>query len=345
MNQDAGDMGMLTSLKITNFRGFGPLRLEPLQRVNIIVGQNNSGKTGLLEALVLLLWEPTSSCANLPNLFRSLGGDPDETFWRWLVRNRDIGVLAGIQTRFRSSQEFGIWLTLKQMTEAIVNPDRPRPDTGVAPEVLRKSGSLGPLAVYIGPTPAVQLGGSGRWLSVFSTHPTNPRQDAIDYNRVVLRRRKKQVEKLLKKVEPKLESVEALQTGNEPLLYADVGLSEMLPVTQMGQGFNRLLHIYSELLAAEAKVLLIDEVENGLHHSTLPTIWEGLFHASQEVGVQIFATTHSLECLQAAHEAMSRQPSYDLAVIRLFRMPEGIQGRVLDRKHIEAAMAGEIDLR
>jgi hypothetical protein len=181
--------------------------------------------------------------------------------------------------------------------------------------------------------------------SVFSTRPTDPKQDAIDYNRVVLHRKKKEVESLLKKIEPKLEAVESLQTGNEPLLYADVGLRELLPVTQMGQGFNRLLDIYSELIVAEAKVLLIDEVENGLHHSALRIIWEGLLLASDEMGVQIFATTHSWECIKAAHEAAGEQPSYELAVIQLFRVAEGIQGRVLDRKHIEAAMAGDIDLR
>lgn len=92
-------------------------------------------------------------------------------------------------------------------------------------------------------------------------------------------------------------------------------------------------------------MLLIDEIENGLHHSALATIWEGLFLAAKEVGVQIFATTHSLECIQAAHEAMARQQAYDLAVIQLFRVREPVQGRVLDRKHIEAAIAGEIDLR
>jgi AAA15 family ATPase/GTPase len=99
------------------------------------------------------------------------------------------------------------------------------------------------------------------------------------------------------------------------------------------------------MVAAQAKALLIDEIENGLHHSVLTTIWEGLFNASAEIGVQIFATTHSLECIRAAHSVMATRSSYDLAVIQLFRLSEGVQSRVLDRKHIEAAMAGEIDLR
>lgn len=318
---------MLKSLHIKNYRGFKALDLEGLKRTNIIVGQNNTGKTALLEALALLLWDPPQNCGGLPNLFRTTGGNWDENFWKWLFHNKTLTTPVEIRAKFEDLPEFGIWV-----------------GTGSA----TPQGAIHPTNVTIGTGKLFTLGGRENALlkpSVFSTRPTDPRQDAIDYNRVVLRRQKKRVEKLLKTIEPKLETIETLQTGDTPLLYADVGLSEMLPVTQMGQGFNRLLDIYSELVAADAKVLLIDEIENGLHHSALATIWEGLFLAGAEVGVQTFATTHSLECIRAAHEAMSRQPQYDLAVIQLFRVPEGIQGRVLDRKHIEAAMAGEIDLR
>src|ERR1043166_6333331 len=98
---------------------------------------------------------------------------------------------------------------------------------------------------------------------------------------------------LLKNLEPRLESVDALNLGSDPLLFADLGFSEMIPVTQLGQGFNRLLDIYSKIVTADANVLLIDEIENGLHHSIQPIIWEGLFNAARELDVQIFATTHS----------------------------------------------------
>jgi len=315
---------MLTNLHIKNFRGFKVLDLAHLKRVNIIVGQNNTGKTGLLEALALLLWEPPHQCGNLPNLFRTAGGDWNENFWSWIFHNKDTTVPVELAAKFDNLPDFGVCLAR----------------TSPPSHFNQHRGMLGSAKVYTSGRELAQLKPS-----VFSTHPTNPKQDALDYNRVVLKRKKKEVEELLRKVEPKLEAVETLQTGAEPLLYVDAGLSEMLPVTQMGQGFNRLLDIYSELLAAEAKVLLVDEIENGLHHTALPTIWEGLFHAASEVDVQVFASTHSLECIRAAHEAMSQRANYELAVIQLFRLPEGIQGRVLDRKHIEAAMSGEIDLR
>jgi AAA15 family ATPase/GTPase len=183
----------------------------------------------------------------------------------------------------------------------------------------------------------------------FSTHPSNPTQDAIDYNRVIKMRRKKQVENMLREIEPRLETIEALQIGqpyqSSPIINVDIGLSEMIPVTLLGQGFNRLLDIYSEIVVEDAKVLLIDEIENGLHHSVLPVIWKGLFLAAEEFDVQIFATTHSWECILAADEAARAKRDYDLALIRLDRVKEDIKATVIDEKSLSTAKELQWEMR
>jgi AAA15 family ATPase/GTPase len=130
-----------------------------------------------------------------------------------------------------------------------------------------------------------------------------------------------------------------------PLIYADLGLSEMIPVTQLGQGFNRLLDIYSEIVVEDAKVLLIDEIENGLHHSVMPVIWKGLFLAAKEFDVQIFATTHSWECILAADQAAREGENYDLALIRLDRVKEDIKATVIDEKSLSTAKELQWEMR
>src|SRR5882672_4386810 len=103
---------MLKSLHIKNFRGLRDLKIEPLKRVNLITGQNNTGKTGVLEALTLLLYEPNPAhCANLPNLFRSNGnGDTNETFWKWLFYNKSLTQNVEINVSFGDKREFGLIL-------------------------------------------------------------------------------------------------------------------------------------------------------------------------------------------------------------------------------------------
>jgi AAA15 family ATPase/GTPase len=310
---------VLTSLHITNFRGFKDLTVEHLKRVNLIIGQNNNGKTGLLEALALLLNEPRLNAQNLPRLFRITGGNEIENFWKWIVRDK-CSSHTNVGAKFENGRNFDVYLT------------EGNPPLGLAvPSYSR--GRLGNMMLSSSGSPP----GDELKVASFSTRPTDPSQDAIDYNRVVQKRGKKQVEALLKSIEPRLESIESLQTRSVPLLYADIGLSEMIPVTQMGQGFNRLLDIYSEIVAADAKVLLIDEIENGIHHSVLPTIWAGLFHAAREVGVQIFATTHSWECVLAADQAAREKDPYELNLIRLDRVDDNIKATIIDQEGLGTA--------
>ena len=328
---------MLTSICIKSFRGLQNVEIAPLKRVNLIMGQNNAGKTGVLEALALLLSDKAFS--ELPRLFRPCRRwkeyddwqgqfDPNarrqptvyehqELLWEWLFPDKNL------KSRVEVS---GTDEHMKTVGALAQYGDENRPEN------VFSTNSQGNIMFY---RTGVQM--PKNQVSILSTHPTDPQQDAIDYNRVVLRRKRKQVENLLREVEPRLEAIESIQTGTAPLLYADIGLSEMIPITQMGQGFNRLLDIYSEIVAAESKVLLIDEIENGLHHSVLPTIWRGLFNAAEEVGVQIFATTHSWECVLAADQAAQEDETYELNLIRLDRVDGQVKATVIDQPALETA--------
>ncbi len=77
----------------------------------------------------------------------------------------------------------------------------------------------------------------------------------------------------------------------------------MLPFTQLGQAFSRTLEVYCEIFANQPKILLIDEIENGLYYEGLEDYWRGLFAVLEDQDVQFFATTHSQECMEAAHRA------------------------------------------
>jgi predicted ATPase len=329
---------MLKSLQIKNFRCFRDLKIEPLKRINLLTGQNNTGKTCILEALTLLFDDSPSNQnlrGGLPGLFRTVGGDWNENFWKWLFYNKDQAKDIEIKSSFDNSKDFVVSVTSHGW------------DTNTMPANLWYKGEWS-----VAKVPSFMSGHKPADFkpAVFSTHPTDPTRDAADYQRVILKRRKKQVEKLLREIEPRLEAIEALRIGDQnqspsPLIYADLGLSEMIPVTQLGQGFNRLLDIYSEIVVEDAKLLLIDEIENGLHHSVLPVIWKGLFLAAREFDVQIFATTHSWECILAADKAARSDKSYDLALIRLDRVKDDIKATVIDDKSLSTAKELQWEMR
>ena len=66
----------------------------------------------------------------------------------------------------------------------------------------------------------------------------------------------------------------------------------------MGDGINRILTIILALVNADNSFLLIDEFENGLHYTIQEQLWNIIFRLSKKLNVQVFATTHSEDCIE-----------------------------------------------
>jgi len=108
---------------------------------------------------------------------------------------------------------------------------------------------------------------------------------------------------LLRKLEPRIDGARVIATQREPALYLHDARAGFLPVSSFGDGIRRALAIAVTLPRAAGGILLIDEIETGLHVSMLQRVYEWLWRACQEHRVQLFATTHSLEALDAMLDA------------------------------------------
>jgi predicted ATPase len=114
------------------------------------------------------------------------------------------------------------------------------------------------------------------------------------------------------------------------------GVNSTIPLSSMGDGMARVLYLVLAALQAQDGFLLIDEFENGLHHSVQSKVWEVLFSLAQSQGVQIFATTHSNDCVRAFSQVALANREVDGKLLKLERMPD--DGRTV------AATLGEDDL-
>ena len=103
----------------------------------------------------------------------------------------------------------------------------------------------------------------------------------------------------LRSMDPRITSIEESSTSGEPMIWADIGLKELVPLSILGNGISRTAKILTTMLHCQRGVLLIDEIENGLHYSFLPRLWSAIDKASRRFDVQVIATTHSFECVFA----------------------------------------------
>lgn len=118
------------------------------------------------------------------------------------------------------------------------------------------------------------------------------------------------------------------------------------PLASMGDGLTRLFHIGLAMANASGGMLLIDEFENGLHWEVQEELWKTLFEASNLFGVQVFATTHSNDCIRAFTRARhNRLISRESYVYRLERKGGNIHAHEFSQQGLEAALRQGIEVR
>ena len=124
--------------------------------------------------------------------------------------------------------------------------------------------------------------------------------------------------------------------GGETILFVDQGGPELTPVALVGEGMNRLCSIVLALCNVREGLLLVDEIENGLHYSVLPDVWRAIASAATDLNVQVFATTHSHECVEAAYEA--GMPEETFLYHRLDRVEHDIECQSYSKRGLDIAI-------
>jgi predicted ATPase len=130
---------------------------------------------------------------------------------------------------------------------------------------------------------------------------------------------------LLREVDSRLSGIELLAPGGdraELFVRLDSGIP-MLPVALMGEGFQRCLELGAAVAAGDWPTMFIDEIENGMHHLVLEPLWRWIATMARRRNLQVFATTHSEECIHAAcrafqgldDETETRATIYDRALV------------------------------
>ncbi len=131
-----------------------------------------------------------------------------------------------------------------------------------------------------------------------------------------------------------------------PAVYVSLGLGRPVPLRLVGEGVTRVLEIVLAIYNDYGGVVMVDEVENGLHYSVLPDVWRAIGRAAESADVQVMATTHSYECVRAAHLAAADAATYDLRVHRLERDRNGKVFVIgYDRESLDTSLDLEWEIR
>jgi AAA15 family ATPase/GTPase len=182
--------------------------------------------------------------------------------------------------------------------------------------------------------------------SVFMPASLKPLADDIE--RFSLLETQKKLDDLLgilQVIEPRLKRLALAIEDGVPSIQGDIGIDRLLPLVLMGEGTYRLTSVILAIAFSRNGLVMIDEIENGFHYSVLPKVWEAISQASLQFNAQVFLSTHSLECILAAHRTFENANAYDFSFHRLEATPDGIQAVGYDKGSLSASLESHFEVR
>ena len=366
---------MFRKFSVKNFRCFRDLTIQPLDRVNLIAGKNGVGKTALLEALFLHIGPHNPTLPMQINVLRGIPQaalDP-ELSWRWMYH--DIDVSEPVQLLSTDDKNIGRALQVRidaQVSSAITREvSKPRSPSDSedddTPSVIPGSvtTALGPKELILDYEDTAGRRAVARAsltqardalevslprlevpLGLFLTARARLGMEDVErFSTADRLGRHRSILNAVRIVEPRLKRLAVEVAGGAPFIYGDVGIGQLLPVQLLGEGISRLVAIVSAIANAPGGVVLVDEIENGLHHSVMVDVWKAIASAARRSKTQVFATTHSRECIQAAHTAFGTDSKYDFRLHRLERIKGRIEAITYDQRTLEAALEADLEVR
>lgn len=307
---------MISYIHINHFRGIREAIFDSLGQFNLFLGHNNCGKSSVLDALLLFLSQNhPEACVNIQNI-RQLSiknSDDVKLCFYQLDTSAPIVIKGKYDNTFRSES-----ISYFESFAEKIEQGNPELNRG-------KNNSLFGLEIKSRIEGKYEYDSSAR----LTFDPQKPKEVLIDNNdnvspwqvncaylasatghegdndyegfsQVLKEKQEPRIVKILKQIEPSIRDIVAADNR----VMVDIGLEKRVPIQVLGDGIRKVLNIVLAMYLCKNGVILIDELENGLHYSSMPVLWKAIIAAARDFNVQVFCTTHNIDSLNAVKEVI-----------------------------------------
>ncbi|WQV66341.1 ATP/GTP-binding protein [Helicobacter pylori] len=321
---------MIQSVRIKNFKTFKDTQIDGFTKLNIITGQNNAGKSNLLEALYYLVGKSMHPCTNVLEIYDNIRKEPltsesKNLMFYGLDTEKEIQIV----TTLDNNQ------TLDLQIKFIANENQKVIESQIIPTAeqtqmssqlnftLKKNNEeiyndhLNITKAYNFPPIPNQLGYNRQ----FKNFDPNQLQKLLPFESAVIipsdvayrqahmiqavskicsnNQLEEELNKHLNQFDNNIQSI-SFNTNNQLKLKVK-NIKEKVPLSVFGDGLKKYLHIVSAFMADNAKTIYIDEVENGLHFSRMKLLLRcviDFINDNKDGNLQVFMTTHNQEFIE-----------------------------------------------
>lgn len=307
-------------IEIDNFRGIKHLALDGIKQINLFVGKNNCGKSSILDAVFLLSGFSNPLLNHRINQFRDYNKFEEEdlllNFYNMIPENhihihgsmldgsyRDLKITPIVSESQYVISKDSISSQSLSNTEANVSTGLTMnfSYTKANGEIKKDSSAI---VITNQQTDNIKIRASKDYKETLPGVYINSKfaySIAAEYLMDIVKEKQDHlIVEILREIDPKIKSISILKSG----VNVDIGLSRLVPINMLGDGIRKMLAIITALYGCKGGVIFIDEIDNGLHFSSLSSLWKAIIKTSELLKVQVFATTHNIESLESLNKVL-----------------------------------------
>ncbi|MBU1668299.1 AAA family ATPase [bacterium] len=321
MQEDLNNKHFIKNIEIKNFKCFEDFKAEGFGRVNLIGGKNNVGKTAFMEAVCINVSSIATS-----NLLFSL---------TMIERNRDrLNITeneVNIINLLREYKSFEIKGTHKvnyHFNDSSINKsllliiDEKEEEINFSAKIVFNKNEH-----------IVFIDNSG-----FTNYELKEVYSAVQFQD-----KDNVINDYLKKFD---ENILQFKMINDKPYIKQKKDNDYYALNKFGDGLKQYISIISSLYATKNSFLFIDEIENGIHYTNLDKLWEIILTISKQQNVQVFATTHSKECIESYARVAKKLEDKEIKYIKMSQLKDGqIMAGVRDYDMLQYTMSDGHEVR
>ncbi|WP_175612817.1 AAA family ATPase [Fusobacterium mortiferum] len=348
------------NLKIDTYRGIKNLQLNNFKDINIFTGDNNTGKTSILEVLnslknplatsswkIALRIPENSFSSNQLSLFESfklLFNIENQKVIKYsysLKKEKTISIYAHENEVLLTSQQrdkiLGVIDLEEEQNKYIPNKNLELEflendnlvNRDVIFEISRKLTTTDSKeeikTVYVSPFQHIE---STVYLNDILDNPILF-QDMLE---------------VLKEFDKDIISINAGKIGNT-VVYKVLSKQKAIPLNVYGDGMKKAILLISAVVSAKNGILLLDEFETAIHTSAMNKVFTWILKTCLKLNVQLFLTSHNKEAIEKVLSCSEELQSH-INLYTLYKKEDKIVARELSaKKALEASEEFGLELR
>ncbi len=364
--ENMGMENLISNLEIENFRGIQKLSIKDMRRLVLLSGNNNVGKSSVLEAIFLMMDHLSPDSFSRMNNFRGLSiptngvsmweplfyqMNPDNTIRIKTTRGDDTltlsyekddsyvpamngGMPKNVIGSFQYSAKRDYTLRFDFRAEGTADY------TETGHYTTSENGTLREIADDNGDKQLMRL-----------TYTTFINNYFVRTDRAILDRmgkaeingEKQKIIGFLKRIDPSISDIVTLSVSGIPQLFVNTN-KKLLPVQFSGDGINKLLYIVLSIMDAKNGIVLVDEIDTGFHYSMYKDLWKIVSDVSRDYNCQVIASTHSYENIMGAIEGVKDYPE-EFSYYRLGYDKDGLKSFRSSYDLLKSALRSDMEVR